>query len=133
MFFFKLLALILGVEMVSIAPVFILMHKEFKKMLFNVLCPEQRPSWMWFPVTGVAGLILLAWYVELTTKVNLSWIITLYLTLGFVKFYLIIFRYEKFRDIMIDLSRKERFFQWGVGSFIYFLGIFFLILGMFGF
>lgn len=131
MFFFKLLALILGVEMVSLAPVFILMHKDFKALLFEVFCPEQRPSWMWFPIIGVSALILITWYAEFVTQIRMSWIITLYLTLGLVKFYLILFRYDQFRKLIIELSRKERFFQWGLGSIIYFIGIFFLIIGIF--
>lgn len=134
MFYFKLIALLLGVEMVSIGPVFILLHKEFKEALLYDICPPSGlPGWVWFPMTGVIGLIFLTWYVEYTTVVDLSWIITLYLTLGLGKFYMLVFRYEQFRQFLIWLSRKERLFQWGFGSFIYFLGIFFLILGMYAF
>lgn len=131
MFFFRLIALLLGVEMVSVAPVFILMHRDFREILFLEICPEKRPSWMWFPIAGVSVLIAISWYVEFTTHIALSWIITFYLSLGLVKFFLLIFRYDQFRGVLLKLAQRERFFQWGFGSLIYFLGIFFLILGIF--
>jgi len=131
MFYFKLVTLIFGVLTISIAPLILFLPGKFKSFLQELL-PEERAPWMWLPVFAYMAILILTWYMELTSTVNLSWVITLIFSLGLVKIYFLLFRYSCFREMVLSLVDREKVFQWGFGSLCYVMGIFFLVLGIYG-
>ncbi|HPI97630.1 MAG TPA: hypothetical protein PLV56_02710 [Synergistales bacterium] len=132
MFYFKLITLIFGVLAITMAPVIFFMPGKYRHFLSSVLLPEKRAPWIWLPVFAYGALLILTWYVEFNSSVRLSWVVTLIFSMGLVKIYLILFRYDQFREILLKLMEKDRLFQWGLGSLSYVTGIFILVLGMYG-
>jgi len=133
MFYFKLVTLIFGVLTITMAPVIVFMPGKYRSFVRSILLQEKRVPWVWLPVFAYGALLVLTWYVELNTSVRLSWVFTLLFSLGLVKVYLVLFRYDQFREIFLKLMEKEKLLQWGLGSLCYVMGIFILILGMYGF
>ncbi|MBN1333625.1 MAG: hypothetical protein JW971_07650 [Synergistales bacterium] len=133
MFYFKLVALIFGVLTITMAPVIVFMPGKYRYFLRSILLREKIAPWVWLPVFAYGALLVLTWYVELNSSVRLSWVVTLLFSLGLVKVYLILFRYSQYREVILQLMEKEKLFQWGLGSLCYVMGIFLLILGLYGF
>lgn len=131
MFFFRLMTLLLGVVMVSLAPFFLILYERFKIVMFRNIYPEKRPVWMWVPIAGISVLAVLSWYVEITTRISFSWLVTLFLTMGLAKALILIFRYDELRSLVEKMSRYERSFKWGLGIFVYLVGILLLTVGIF--
>lgn len=85
---------------------------------------EKRPKWI-IPV-ALLGLILVAftWYMEFTTEIEYSIIISLLFSLTAIKSIIFIFDYKKFHNWVARLLRKDK------GRKIIFIDIFAGIFGL---
>lgn len=102
--YFKALGILFGLA-AMLKPVYMhLLPWDENKFLAKTYS-EKRPAWL-VPV-AVFGLLLVAltWYVELTTNVNYSMVITIIFSLTAIKALLFLFDYKKFYNW---LQRKLR-------------------------
>ena len=131
MYYFKFMALVLGVIMITLAPIVLILRERWRAFVLKYILPERRPFWLW--VIGAISLLIVAitWYVELTTKVPFSWVITLLITLALPKSYFFLFHYEQTRKKILPFIQKDILFFWSYSIFMYLLGIIILSLGMF--
>ncbi len=131
MYFFKFLALILGVLMITAGVVVFLLRERWTAFLFDKVMPEKQPFWLW-PVAAVTVLIVaMTWYMELTTAVKFSWIITLLITVALPKMYFLLFKYQWIRGVLTPFMEKPRLFSLVWGLFAYAFGLIVLAVGMF--
>ncbi len=119
--------------MVSLAPVIALRGQRWIDLFNEVLIPEKQPVWFWAAGAFAAFLTLITWYVQITSPVTLSWIMTLFITLSLVKAYCFLFRYDQARKVILSLMEKGRPFMTGLASIIYLAGFCTLCLGIFAF
>lgn len=133
MFYFQFLALVFGIIMITVAPFVAMKGNRWIDFLRESVYPEKQPVWLW--VAGAASmlLILLTWYMEITTAVSLSWIMTLFVTLAIPKFYMLLFRYGQTRNILVSLMERGRVFSLGMAGLLYCMGFVILCLGVFAF
>jgi len=131
MYFFKFVALVLGVIMVTLAPIIWILKERFRALVLTYILPEKQPFWLWISGAISALIVAITWYVEATTKVPFSWVITLLVTLALPKSYFFIFQYETTRKRILPLIQNDVLFFWGYSIFIYALGVIILSLGMF--
>ena len=69
---------------------------------------EKRPGWIvWVALTGLI-LVALTWYMELTTSIEYSWIVTIMFSLTAVKAILFIFDYRKFYKWAAGMLNKDK-------------------------
>jgi hypothetical protein len=69
---------------------------------------EKRPGWIiWVALAGLV-LVGLTWYMELTTSIEYSWIVTIMFSLTAVKAILFIFNYRKFYQWVAGMLNKDR-------------------------
>ena len=69
---------------------------------------EKRPGWiMWVALTGLI-LVGLTWYMELTTEIEYSWIVTIMFSLTAIKAMLFIFDYRKFYKWVAGMLNKHK-------------------------
>ncbi|MDT8285135.1 MAG: hypothetical protein RQ767_06375, partial [Thermovirgaceae bacterium] len=111
MLYFQFLALVFGTIMITIAPFIALKGDRWIDLLREVIYPEDRPVWLWVAGAASIFLVLITWYAEITTSVPLSWIMTLYVSLAIPKFYLVIYRYDQTRNILVSLMDRGRVFS----------------------
>jgi hypothetical protein len=133
MLYFQILAMLFGIVMVTIAPFVALKGERWIDFLREVIWPEKQPVWLWVVGAASVFLVLVTWYAELTTSVHLSWIMTLFITLAIPKFYLLLFRYDMTRNMIVSLMDRERAFSLGLAGFLYSTGFVILCLGIFAF
>lgn len=133
MLYFQFLALVFGIIMVTIAPFVAMKGDRWIDFLREVVYPEKQPVWFW--VAGAASmiLVLLTWYMEITTSVRLSWIMTLFITLAIPKFYMLLFRYGQTRNILVSLMDRGRGFSLALAGILYCMGFVIICLGIFAF
>jgi len=133
MLYFQFLALVFGVIMITFAPFVAMKGDRWIDFLREVIYPEKQPVWLW--VAGAASmlLVLLTWYMEITTAVSLSWIMTLFVTLAIPKFYMLLFRYDQTRNILVSLMDRGKVFTLSLAGFLYCIGLIVIGLGVFAF
>ena len=69
---------------------------------------EKRPGWIiWVALAGLV-LVGLTWYMELTTSIEYSWIVTIMFSLTSVKAILFIFNYRKFYQWVAGMLNKDK-------------------------
>ena len=69
---------------------------------------EKRPGWIvWVALIGL-GIVGLTWYMELTTSIEYSWIVTIMFSLTAVKAILFIFDYRKFYKWAAGMLNKDK-------------------------
>ena len=69
---------------------------------------EKRPGWIiWVALTGLV-LVAITWYMELTTSIQYSWIVTIMFSLTAVKAMLFIFNYRKFYKWVAGMLKKDK-------------------------
>ena len=69
---------------------------------------EKRPGWIiWVALTGLV-LVALTWYMELTTSIKYSLIVTIMFSLTAVKAILFIFDYRKFYKWVAGMLIKDK-------------------------
>jgi hypothetical protein len=69
---------------------------------------KKRPGWIiWVALAGLV-LVGLTWYMELTTSIEYSWIVTIMFSLTAVKAILFIFNYRKFYQWVAGMLNKDR-------------------------
>ncbi|HBG13795.1 MAG TPA: hypothetical protein DDW96_00500 [Synergistaceae bacterium] len=133
MLYFQFLSLVFGIVMVSLAPAIAIRGERWIDLFNEVFFPEEQPVWLWVAGGASAFLVLITWYVELTSSVRLSWVMTLFITLSLVKSYFLIFRYEQSRRTIMGMMEKGRSFTVGLAGIMYLAGFCILCLGIFAF
>ncbi|HCP08057.1 MAG TPA: hypothetical protein DIV80_07235 [Synergistaceae bacterium] len=133
MLYFQFLSLVFGIVMVSLAPAIAIRGERWIDLFNEVFFPEKQPVWLWVAGGASAFLVLITWYVELTSSVRLSWVMTLFITLSLVKSYFLIFRYEQSRRTIMGMMEKGRSFTVGLAGIMYLAGFCILCLGIFAF
>ena len=133
MLYFRFLALLFGTTMVFLAPVIALRGQRWIDLFSEALIPEKQPVWFWAAGAFAAVLTLITWYVQITSPVTLSWVMTLFITLSLVKAYCFIFRYEQARKVTLSLMDKGRTFTAGLAGILFLAGFCILCLGIFAF
>lgn len=133
MLYFRFLALLFGTTMVFLAPVIALRGQRWIDLFSEALIPEKQPVWFWAAGAFAAFLTLITWYVQITSPVTLSWVMTLFITLSLVKAYCFIFRYEQARKVTLSLMDKGRTFTAGLAGILFLAGFCILCLGIFAF
>lgn len=133
MLYFQFLALFFGTIMITVAPFVAMKGSRWIDFLREVIYPEKQPVWLWVAGAASTLLVLLTWYMEITTSVRFSWIMTLFITLAIPKFYMLLFRYDQTRNILVSLMDRGRVFSLWLAGFAYCLGFMILCLGIFAF
>ena len=105
--------------MVFLAPVIALRGQRWIDLFSEALIPEKQPVWFWAAGAFAAFLTLITWYVQITSPVTLSWVMTLFITLSLVKAYCFIFRYEQARKVTLSLMDKGRTFTAGLVGILF--------------
>jgi hypothetical protein len=133
MLYFRFLALLFGTTMVFLAPVIALRGQRWIDLFSEALIPEKQPVWFWAAGAFAAFLTLITWYMQITSPVTLSWVMTLFITLSLVKAYCFIFRYDQTRKVALSLMDKGRTFTTGLAGILFLAGFCILCLGIFAF
>lgn len=133
MLYFRSLALIFGVLMLTLGPFISMRGQSWIALYRGIVYPEKRPVWVLVAGAASVFLVLLTWYAELTTRVHLSWIMTLFISLAIPKFYLLVFQYSRTRDLILALMERGRLFSLGLAGVVYCMGFLILCLGVFAF
>jgi len=103
--YFKALGILFGLA-AMLKPVYMHVLPWDENKFLAKTYAEKRPLWI-IPV-AVLGLLLVAitWYIELTTEVNYSMVITIIFSLTAIKALLFLFDYQKFH-IWLQQKLKE--------------------------
>jgi hypothetical protein len=119
--------------MLTLAPFLVLRGERWVELFRDILYPEKQPVWIWITGAATAILVLLTWYVELTTRIPYSWIMTIFITLAVPKFYLLTFQYARTRNCLFSLMDRGRVFSLGLAGILYLTGFLIICLGIFAF
>ncbi|HDQ93589.1 MAG TPA: hypothetical protein ENN89_05640 [Synergistetes bacterium] len=133
MLYFQFLALVFGTVMLTLAPFMVLRGERWVELFRDIMYPEKQPVWVWVSGAATVILVLLTWYVELTTRVPYSWIMTIFISLGIPKSYLLTFQYPRTRNFVFSLMERGRIFSLGLAGIIYLTGFLIVCLGIFAF
>jgi len=133
MLYFQFLALIFGTVMLTLAPAMGIRGEKWIEFFQDILFPEKQPVWLWVAGAASVFLVLITWYMEITSSVRLSWLMTIFVTLAIPKSYLLLFRYRQTREMILPMMGKGRSFTLGLAGIMYLMGFFILCLGVFAF
>lgn len=105
--FFKILGIIFGF-IAMLKPVYMHLIPWDENKYIAKAYSEKRPWWI-VPV-AITGLLLvgLAWYVELTTDVSYSMVITVIFSLTAIKAMFFIFDYQKFQKWVAGMLAEKK-------------------------
>lgn len=105
--FFKILGIIFGL-IAMLKPVYMHLIPWDENKYIAKAYSEKRPRWI-VPV-AITGLLLVAlvWYVELTTDVPYSMVITVIFSLTAVKALFFIFDYQKFQKWIAGMLAEKK-------------------------
>jgi len=81
---------------------------------------QNKPKWIYF--LALLGILLVAftWYKVFTTQINYSWIIALLISLTLIKIFNLLFRYEQFREFVVNtLNDKKRWLKINISIIIF--------------
>lgn len=129
--YFKLLSLIWGIFAITVRPLIHLIPKQWNDFELNKAYKKKQPKWVW--VAGVLGFLLVSitWYVELTTAVPYSLIITILVTLTLVKIFQLLFNYDKFRQFVVKALIEDQSIIRKINIVSTILGLILIALGLF--
>ncbi len=107
MFYFKILGICFGL-VAALKPIYVHVLPQNDQKLIAGAYTKKRPWWV-VPV-GIVGLLLVAvtWYMELTTDLTYSLVISILFSLTAIKAVLFVFNYEKFQQWVEALNSKEK-------------------------
>ncbi len=131
MYYFRFLALVLGVLLVTAAPCMVIPEKKWRQFVLEVLYPPLQPLWIWGAAAVSAFLVVITWYMELTTKVPFSWLLTFFVSLAVPKMYFLLFRYADTRKKLLPFIENEKIFPMVPALTSWCLGLVILALGVF--
>jgi vacuolar-type H+-ATPase subunit I/STV1 len=131
MYYFRFLALVFGVLLVTFAPCMFILEKRWRRFVLETLYPPLQPLWIWAAAAVSVFIVVITWYMELTTRVSFSWLLTFFVTLSIPKMYFLLFRYAETRRKLLPFIENERLFplvsaltSWCMGLVILALGVF---------
>ncbi len=81
---------------------------------------ERKPEWLY--VIGLAGLLLIGytWYAVFTMQISYSWIIALFVSLTGIKIYMLLFRYDAFRQFVATmLGDRKKMMQLNIAVVVF--------------
>ena len=133
MLYFQFLALIFGTVMLTLAPAVAIKGERWTDLFQEILFPEKQPVWLWVAGAASVFLVLITWYMELTSSVRLSWLMTIFITLALPKSYLLLFRYRQTREVILLMMDKGRSFTLGLAGIMYLLGFLIVCVVVFAF
>lgn len=131
MYYFKFLAFVFGVLMITAAPCMIILETQWKRFVLEVLYPPLRPLWIWAAAAVSAFIVVITWYMELTTYVPFSWLLTLFVTLSIPKMYFLLFRYGETRARLLPFIQGGGVSSWATGLTTYSIGLIIVAVGIF--
>ena len=105
--YFQILGLIFGL-LALLKPFYMHIIPWDENKFIAKAYPKKRPAWI-LPV-AVLGLILVCftWFMELTTDVSFSIIITVLFSLTAIKGLTLLFNYDKFQSVVSGMLSKDR-------------------------
>lgn len=105
--YFKILGICFGIA-AFLKPFYMHLLPWDENRFIEKTYSEKRPAWILW--VGLAGLSLvgLTWYMELTTNVRYSLIITIMFSLTAVKALLFIFDYQKFHNWVKEMLSNNK-------------------------
>ncbi len=129
--YFKILSIAYGALMILKGPVVHFLGRRWARFEPGVVYPEKQSFRVW--VVGVVGLILIAvtWVMHVKTDVDYSLIVTLVVTLTFVKLSQLLFNYRRFRQFVVKVWEKNPPYLLWLNVAIGVLGTALVLLGIF--
>lgn len=129
--YFKVFSLIWGVIMIGVRLLMHVMPEKWNDFELKKAYPENRPNWIWAVVAVSVIVIIVTWYMEFTTAIPLSIILTVLVTATLIKAYQVLFNYTRFRDFVIKALIEERRLIVKINMATTILGIVLILLGIF--
>jgi len=127
MLYFKWIGTIGGLLMAAAALWILVAPGRYKETALKLI-PETKPSWMNPVGAGTAAWVIVTWLVYLTVPSPLTFYITLVASLSLVKIYMIFFRYDQFRGMVIKTMNADQAILWLLSLFYLMLGGAFLAI-----
>ncbi len=105
--YFKTLGIIFGL-MAFLKPVYLHLIPWDENRFISKTYSEKRPSWI--VAVALVGLVLVAftWYMELTTDIRYSLVITLLFSLSAIKAIMFIFDYTRFQNWVAVMINRDK-------------------------
>ncbi len=131
MYYFKFLALVSGILLITAAPCMLILDERWKRFVLEVLYPPLQPLWIWAAAAVSAFIVVITWYMELTTRVPFSWLLTFFVSLSVPKMYFLLFRYADTRKKLLPFIENQKVFPMVPALMSWCLGLVILALGVF--
>lgn len=106
--YFKVFSFIWGILMICVRALIHFLPKQWNDFELNKAYSQGKPTWINY-IGGVSlGIVGMTWYMELTTDIDLSWILSLLISLTLIKVSMLLFRYDAFRDFVKKALLEDR-------------------------
>ena len=131
MIYFKFVNLVLGSLMLLSSLMHYLLPHFWPDLMLNSLMPEKKPKWM-IPLAGLILIwVLFTWYEFSLDRRPLYFVVSLCVTLGIVKAFVVVAAYERVRNLLTELRAGEQvaFHILLLSSFLIGLGL--ILIGFF--
>ncbi|MFW6270396.1 MAG: hypothetical protein ACOC4G_09975 [Bacillota bacterium] len=92
---------------------------------------EKKPKWLWGVAIVSITLVVVTWYKEITTEVDLSMIISILVTLTLIKVSQLLFNYNAFRNFVKKALVEDRSIITKINITTTILGFILILLGIF--
>lgn len=105
--YFQILGIVFGL-MAFLKPFYMhILPWDENKFIKNTYTQE-RPKWIVYVAILGLALVALTWYMELTTSIQYSIIITIMFSLTAIKAIVFLFDYKRFHNWVADMLKKDK-------------------------
>ncbi|WP_105615239.1 hypothetical protein [Vallitalea okinawensis] len=129
--YFKVLSLVWGILAITVRPLIHLIPKQWNDFELNKAYKKKQPKWVWGVGALSLALVSITWYIELTTAVPYSLIISMLVTLTLIKIFQLLFNYDKFRLFVVKALVEDRSIITKINIASTILGLILVALGLF--
>ena len=128
--YFKILSLLFGALIILSCTAFYLFPNQYKDLIFRKVCPEKKPTWLTTVMVLTLLFIGVTWVKQMTNPRQYSWVLTGFLSLGLIKTYFFMTRYEQTRQWYGNFLNGNAIVVYLSLGLYEALGIVFVILGI---
>ncbi|WP_026477450.1 hypothetical protein [Alkaliphilus transvaalensis] len=129
--YFQSFSIVFGLLMVGVRLLIHLIPEKWNDFELNHAYTQKRPLWIWF--VAIIGIVVVGvtWYMELTSDVRFSIILTLVITSTLIKVSQVLFNYDNFRKFVKKALIDDRSIIVKINIATTVLGIALVLLGIF--
>ncbi|WP_280772043.1 hypothetical protein [Salipaludibacillus daqingensis] len=128
--YFQVISILFGIVLIGGRLLIHIMPEKWARFELDHVYKQKRPSWVW--IVGMISLIIVSitWYMQLTSEVPMSMIVTIVVTLTLVKVSQVIFNYERFRQFAKKALTEDRSIIVKINIVTTVLGVILIVLGV---